>query len=135
VWIPPGPFAVGPDRERAEAPGFSLARFPVTNAQFGRFLDKTAYQPPDGHPEPELFLAHWKGRRVPAAKQNHPVVWVSYIDALSYCRWAGLNLPTEWLWEKAARGADGRPYPWGDQPPVRGVRRLAGEGARRAAGF
>lgn len=119
VWIPAGPFFVGPQKERAECRGFSLARFPVTNAQFAAFVDGTGYTPPAGHPEPELFLSHWAEGRPPRGKEDHPVVWVSFLDALHYCRWAGLTLPTEWQWEKAARGPDGRPFPWGDAPPHR----------------
>jgi serine/threonine-protein kinase len=117
VWVPPGPFHVGKDNEPAESPGFSLARFPVTNAQFERFLDESGYRPPPDHPGEELFLAHWTNGAVPKGRGDHPVVWVSYLDALHYCAWAGLTLPTEWLWEKAARGPDGRPFPWGVEPP------------------
>jgi formylglycine-generating enzyme required for sulfatase activity len=112
IWIPPGPFFVKEKKERAECRGFSLARHPVTNAQFARFLDVTGYQPDESHPDNNLFLSHSKNGKI--ALIDHPVVFVSYLDALAYCRWAGLTLPTEWLWEKAARGADGRPYPWGE---------------------
>jgi serine/threonine-protein kinase len=116
VWIPPGPFVVGAKNQPAVSKGFSLARYPVTNAQFKQFLDETQYTPPVDHPGPHLFLAHWSNGEVPPGKKDHPVVWVSYLDALHYCRWAGLTLPTEWLWEKAAHGPEGRAYPWGDQP-------------------
>jgi formylglycine-generating enzyme required for sulfatase activity len=125
VWIPAGPFCVGPAREPARSLGFSLARHPVTNDQFRRFLQETRYEPPASHPAPEMFLAHWAFRGFPFGKENHPVVWVSSIDALAYCRWAGCTLPTEWLWEKAARGPEGRPYPWGTGRP----RDLANVGA------
>ena len=118
VWIPPGPFLVGPTNQRVESAGFSLARHPVTNAQFRRFLDATGYEPPHDHPGGEYFLRDWPKRALPPGRENHPVVWVSFLDALFYCRWAGLALPSEWQWEKAARGPDGRAYPWGaDVPP------------------
>jgi serine/threonine-protein kinase len=117
-WVPPGRFYVGPKNQPAESDGFSLARHPVTNAQFERFLDETGYEPPPDHPDPELFLHHWNDRKLPKRLADHPVVWVSFVDALAYCRWAGLALPTEWLWEKAARGPDGRPFPWGSDNPL-----------------
>lgn len=117
IWIPPGPFVVGKDKTRAECPGFSLARHPITNAQFEQFLTETGYTPPADHPEPDTFLAHWPGDSPPKGKEKHPVVYVSFLDALAYCKWAGLMLPTEWLWEKAARGPEGRDYPWGEQTP------------------
>jgi serine/threonine-protein kinase len=125
VWVHSGPFFVGPDRTPAVSPGFSLARHPVTNAGFARFLAATGYQQPDWHTEPQTFLAHWQDGKPPRGQEDHPVVFVSLIDAIHYCRWAGLGLPTEWLWEKAARGADGRTYPWGETPPYRGRDRLA----------
>lgn len=117
VWIPTGPFLYGKKRQKATLPGFSLARHPVTNAQFKRFLGETGYQPPAWHPRGDLFLAHWDAGKPPAGQEGHPVTWVSFVDALHYCRWAGLSLPTEWQWEKAARGPDGRRYPWGDELP------------------
>lgn len=120
VWIPAGPFLVGKDNTPAQAPAFSLARHPVTNAQLRRFLEATGYNPPAGHPEPGSFLSHWRNGSPPRGREDHPVVQVSCIDALAYCRWAGLTLPTEWLWEKAARGDDGRTYPWGNRPIYRG---------------
>ena len=123
VWVPPGPFYVGEDRRRAVCRGFSLARHPVTNTQFLRFIEETEYQPGDDHPTNDYYLTHWDDGI--EGLEQHPVVYVSYYDALAYCRWAGLGLPTEWLWEKAARGPDGRVYPWGDGPPVSRAGRLA----------
>jgi serine/threonine-protein kinase len=120
IWVPPGACILGrPPRrrqlpKRVELPGFSLARHPVTNGQFATFLAETNYYPPRWHPRSDLFLAHWGGARVPPeGLEQHPVTFVSYVDALHYCHWAGLTLPTEWQWEKAARGADGQAFPWG----------------------
>lgn len=117
VWIPPGPFVVGDEGHVVESPGFYLARHPVTNAQFQRFLNATGYSPEPDSEEHGTFLQHWSKGQIRRNQEQHPVVWVSALDALAYCRWAGLTLPTEWLWEKAARGSDGRVFPWGDVSP------------------
>lgn len=138
VWIPPGPFVIGEETKPAECAGFSLARYPVTNAQFKAFLDATKYEPhagapggeeededEDDSPWPGRFLRHWPNRKIPKGQDKHPVVYVSYLDALAYCKWAGLTLPTQWLWEKAARGPEGRPYPWGTTRPRESKSKLA----------
>ncbi len=112
VYIPAGEFLMGTDdRLRDEKPlhvvyidGFYMDRYEVTNAQYRKFIDAT------GHPLPY----HWEGGTYPDGKAEHPVVYVSWFDAYSYCVWQGKRLPREREWEKAARGTDGRIYPWGD---------------------
>jgi serine/threonine-protein kinase len=93
---------------------FSLGRYPVTNAQWLEFVRDSQYAPPSDHPEPDSYLKHWANESSPPKSElNHPVVWISFIDALHYVQWAGLSIPSEWCWEKAARGTEGQPRPWG----------------------
>ena len=117
VWIPGGKFLAGEPLRMLDGRGFFLARYPVTNAQFARFVDETGYEPPTEHPLQELYLQHWRDGHPPAKQEQFPVVWVSFVDSWHYCRWARLTLPNEWHWEKAARGTDGRPFPWGEASP------------------
>ncbi len=115
VLVPRGVYAMGPRRREVHLDAFYVARHPITNRQFGKFVEITDYRPTDA--EGHRFLSHWKRGRCPKSLLDHPVVFVSWLDANAYCAWAGRRLPTEAEWEKAARGTDGRKYPWGKSDP------------------
>jgi formylglycine-generating enzyme required for sulfatase activity len=123
VTIPTGEFWMGSGREdglafdaekpahRLFLPEFQIARTPITNAQYQLYVQATGASAP----------SYWEGGQPPGDKLEHPVVEVSWHDALRYCRWLGqvtgkqVALPSEAQWEKAARGdGDRRVYPWGD---------------------
>ena len=95
---------------RMTLPAFHLDRFPVTNADFKKFVDATRYRPADDR----NFLRDWKNGAPQAGWEKKPVTWVSLEDARAYAAWAGKRLPHEWEWQYAAQGADGRLYPWGN---------------------
>ena len=90
---------------------FYIDKYPVTNADFRKFLDATHYHPKDDH----NFLRDWKSGSYPDGWANKPVTWVSLEDARAYAAWAGKRLPHEWEWQYAAQGTDGRIYPWGNE--------------------
>jgi serine/threonine-protein kinase len=115
ILVPAGKFLFGPQRREVVLDAFYMDRLPVTNRQFKRFVDVTGYRPEDG--SAARFLAHWSGGAIPAGQEDHPVAYVSWEDACAYATWAGKRLPTEAEWEKAARGVDGRRYPWGQAAP------------------
>jgi len=116
ILIPSGAFQMGSARRNVHLDAYYLDRTPVTNAQFKAFLEVTKYEPTD--PERARFLAHWARRTMPRGLDEHPVVNVSWYDAQAYAGWAGKRLPSEAEWEKAARGTDGRNYPWGRATPT-----------------
>ena len=131
IQIPPGPFTMGstegPDDERpaheVTLAAFSIDRFPVSNSQYAGFLNsvnataKTAARLYD-FDDPDARV-HRRGERWAAdtGYENHPVVEVPWLGAVEYCRSKAKRLPTEAEWEKAARGADARRYPWGSEVP------------------
>jgi gamma-glutamyl hercynylcysteine S-oxide synthase len=89
---------------------FYMDKYPVTNAEFKKFVDAAHYRPQN-----DLnFLRDWKDGAYPDGWANKPVTWVSVEDARAYAKWAGKRLPHEWEWQYAAQGTDGRTYPWGD---------------------
>jgi formylglycine-generating enzyme required for sulfatase activity len=108
VRVPAGEFLYGDEKENRTLPEFWIDKTPVTNAEYAHFVGETKQKPPE----------HWKGKEPPKDIADHPVVNVSWNEADAYAKWAGKRLPTEEEWEKAARGVDGRKYPWGDQPPT-----------------
>jgi len=109
VRVPAGPFLYGDGKERTKLPEFWIDRTPVTNAEYAQFVAAMEWREPK----------HWEGCGPPEAIADHPVTEVSWEDATAYAEWAGKRLPTEQEWEKAARGTDGREYPWGNGEPTR----------------
>lgn len=90
---------------------FYMDEFPVSNAEFEKFLSATNYQPTDK----TNFLKHWKEGKMPKALANYPVVYISYEDAQAYAKWAGKRLPTEREWQYAAQSGQQRQWPWGNE--------------------
>jgi len=89
---------------------FYMDRYPVTNAEFLKFIQTTKYHPQDDH----NFLRDWRAGKPQKGWENKPVTWVSLEDARAYAKWAGKRLPHEWEWQYAAQGTDGRLFPWGN---------------------
>ena len=110
VQYPWEPSARRYHEHRLHIDGFYIDKYPVTNADFKKFLDATHYSPSDAH----NFLKDWVNGTYPENWANKPVTWVSLEDARAYARWAGKRLPHEWEWQYAAQGSDGRRYPWGN---------------------
>ncbi len=108
IHIPAGPFLYGDDKRKIELPEYWIGRYPLTNAQYKRFVDATGRDAP----------RHWNSGNPPPDRLDHPVVYISWHDAQAFADWAWLALPTEEEWEKAARGSDGRVWPWGDDLPT-----------------
>lgn len=115
ILIPAGEFMLGTDNVKADSQNkpahpvmlaaYEIDKYPVTNAQYARFVVATDYRPP----------LHWESGKIPLGMEMHPVVLVSWFDARAYAEWAGKRLPMEAEWEKAARGGDSRRWPWGNR--------------------
>jgi len=121
------------DRKRAEVylPVFEISRTLVTNRLYEAFVTETGHRVPDAsrtlwdsygliHPYQRMLRHAWKGGVIPHGREDHPVVMVSHDDATAFTAWLSektgdtWRLPTQQEWEKAARGTDGRYFPWGD---------------------
>jgi len=117
VFVPAGDFTMGSnDGDNGEKPqhtvyldAFWMDKYEVTNAQYKKCVDAGKCSRPS---ESKSYTrSSYYGN---ASFDNYPVIYVSWNDAKTYCEWAGKRLPTEAEWEKAARGTDGRLYPWGN---------------------
>ena len=104
ITIPTGPFLMRQPPETVEVSEFQIAKYPVTIAEYIRFVKATDHRRPNS----------WPINEDPYHLGCHPVTSVSWEDAVAYTKWVKARLPTEAEWEKAARGTDGRFYPWGD---------------------
>ncbi|MEK6750588.1 MAG: SUMF1/EgtB/PvdO family nonheme iron enzyme [Pseudomonadota bacterium] len=114
VDVPAGEFIMGTNRtetdpqnrpeHKLKTKAYRIDRYLVTVAQYGRFLAATRYRPP----------SNWEKGEISRARLLFPITMVNWHDAKNYCGWAKKRLPTESEWEKAARGIDGRRWPWGD---------------------
>jgi len=110
IRVPSGPFTMGSEGYEDEAPlqtvtlpSYGLSKMPITVGQFRAYTCSTGAK------------FDWFGRQPSWGwLDDHPMVRVTWEEARKYCRWAGGDLPTEAQWERAARGTDGRKYPWGD---------------------
>ncbi|MBK6433624.1 MAG: SUMF1/EgtB/PvdO family nonheme iron enzyme [Anaerolineae bacterium] len=133
VWVPAGEFTMGSadsdtqagsdekPQHRVNVDGFWIDRTEVTNEQYRKFVDVGGYNQKQYWTEAGWT---WKGQNNATQpgcwgdgnfnQGQQPVVCVSWYEAYAYARWAGGRLPSEAEWEKAARGTDGRIYPWGN---------------------
>lgn len=122
IFIPEGEFIMGSkyDENYNEQPerkvfvdAFYIDKCPVTNSGYKKFVDATGHRVPYiQRPWAEKY--NWKGGMYPSGTENYPVIMVSWNDAVAYATWADKRLPTEAEWEKAARGTNGRIWPWGN---------------------
>mgnify|MGYP001821087491 FL=1 len=118
VEIPAGAFTMGQDdggREDRPAhdvdlPAYEIDKFEVTNADFAVFVEATGYESDAEKQGKKSWRDSFKEGR-----EAHPVVKVTWNDAVAFCEWAGKRLPSEAEWEKAARGTDRLRYPWGNE--------------------
>ena len=126
-----GWYAGEPPRHEESLPAFAISVTPVTNRLYAAFVAATGHAQPDVdratwegygliHPFERTRRHAWSGGRPPAGREEHPVVLVSHADAEAFAAWLSAEtgrrwrLPTALEWEKAARGPDGRRFPWGD---------------------
>ena len=121
VLVASGEFLMGNEAEGDAPPhrvyldAFYIDRQEVTNARYLKFVETTRHRAPQHVVDPQYDL--WVGAALSPGVADLPVVNVDWSDADAYCRWAGKRLPTEAEWEKAARGTDGRIFPWGNEAP------------------
>lgn len=132
VKIPGGEYEMGDGKEsscpkhRVYVDTYYMGIYSITNKQYKKFVDSTGHRPPDAA---DWGTAIWSKSNFPKEYSDHPVVCVSHEDAIAYSTWAGLSLPTEAQWEKAARGLKGYLYPWGNDWDAKKCRNEGNKGS------
>jgi formylglycine-generating enzyme required for sulfatase activity len=106
IYVDAGVFLSGGSNEPVWLAAFYIDVYPTSNADYSRFVAASEHPPP----------SHWPNGKCPDELLDHPVVNVTWHDSVAYADWAGKLLPSSQQWEKAARGTEGKIYPWGDQP-------------------
>jgi len=116
VMIPAGEFLHKAEKKPCILPAYRIGRYLVTQAQYAEFLQAHPEIPVPYVDEDWARVYNWdpEQRTYPAGRSNQPVVLVTWDEAAAYCAWTGGRLPTQEEWERAARGSDGRDYPWGE---------------------
>ena len=120
VNVPAGEVLIGEELEPVQVNEFQIGRYPVTNAQYRRFIQETGHRTPKG----------WEANSYPEERGDHPVTWVNAEDAENYASWAGGRLPCFEEWQRAVRGDDDRLFPWGyevDKPRCNTAELRAGD--------
>ena len=126
VFIPGGTFLMGSADNADEQPvhevtisPFLIDKYPITNESYAAFLEEASLWRPGARNSlllDEDYLAAWEDGHMPLSLAQHPVVWVTWWQALKgYCSWRDGRLPTEAEWEFAGRGTDSRVFPWGNR--------------------
>lgn len=115
IYIPAGEFLMGPAKIKIYLDSFWIAKTEVSNGMYIKCVEEGACPPPSR----ETYKN--------SAYADHPVIWVNWFQAQAYCHWTDQRLPTEAEWEKAARGTDGRLYPWGQDPPASNLVNICAE--------
>ena len=105
VWATP--------QEKINVPSFQIDIHEVTNKEYKVFVDATGHRVPFDTRYDTMY--NWENGTYNDNLDNHPVVLVDWYDAGAFCKWKGKRLPSEMEWEKAARGTDGRVWPWGNE--------------------
>jgi serine/threonine-protein kinase len=156
VRVPAGEFLMGAGpAQPVDVDEYWIGKYPVTNRQYAAFVKAIGYELPEhwdlvkevkdvsveqpdakkglvdrlfgSTSKPKVAQQEVEYIRIPFSQEQHPVVNVTWEDAMRFCKWAArvtgqsITLPTEAQWEKAARGTDGRKYPWGEEKPTPGL--------------
>lgn len=124
ILVPAGVFLYGEEKLPMSLPSYFMDKYEVTTERYAKFLKATG------------GVDHFKvNQMTDAGDKNRPIIGVEWKEADTYCKYYGKRLPTEQEWEKAARGTDGRKYPWGDKEPTKDLASFDWDAKRNWSGY